>query len=1296
VDERYTAVQQESPAPNALQDEAQIQHSDQDEPLAQSQQQEEPRAAEVAEDIGEEQVRPRGQHVFTELDDDAYVDFELDDVAQESDAEQDPDTARLQEQATQEARQVAADYICTLASHSCYGHDHSLADERTWTRPKSLWDVAQHTDSLLKILPHASSTDTSTISYRPLKNQKLPHIDQYVHVDWKSLYGADDLLHRDRGQLNFKLSQDEAFRRLGGRISLKRRWDVDSVMFRTTTLGVFNEGVELCFFPPFDRSIKQDPNVTFDGCKVQDCKNLLLAYGGASMIRWDCHLVLPKIQKTSRFDTRQLTHEQMAFWVDTILLPAVRAVCDGDKTNHLPRTFEDIRNRAYTRGETTVVNHYQKAGPTDGSVETVGLGLSRAGKYASVGCYLQQEDLDDVWKEALAIIQRGLASESDARFADFEDCFLVVSSHGTKMATKGREHTLGSARTKFKTLFDRAFDTRPEIVPREDFYIDNGHEITPNKGSGLVLLRKTECLQHLGNSYVCQTSGMKKVSQDNWKWALTKDAGTTKITTTKTNSLRTGGFADIKAYNLNKDIFVGLERSLPPFGEVKLEGLAFDADVLNRWLEHNKKGSSHHGGAGPRTRETLLDILRQVKRRVNSALEGSRNEAFGVRAEDRMNIELYDLLREPDSSWLQDITAERIEDEHLPFWILPADHVEAYWRSEIDRWLFGFERQIATVNFKNHQINVHQQFINSATASMFLRTLQNVTSKGNSNRPLQLWRSEYEIKDSQLQAQKGKRPKKIKRYGLGFEDSHKAWGMPFVNMDLLSWEVLAIRPTKLAKTAFFNSFGFELGFKRKFGKTGSEALKASQLLDQEEQWQACLRQHLEGLRLPYDNQNVMYRVRYGTGRLQEATVALETAEANREPQKQLAWLRSEKKRIETKLESVRVGLADRFREQLRLPTELAIQAYIQDVFRTLAGVNSQRLPVPGVRKLPKDVTDGRRGLTWFTFVQAFSPPGNLSVEPSLAQPKAYAPNQQQSSDGSSSTFAHLYSHDWKGKMDGLFRVHDNITRHGWENKPYRQKIRRMYIMIKEALHDDVAKFWEAELGEAACRYIWAVPSFDSSNFSVLEKPSKNHTAEQQAAIKRRSVARRTKLLVPQMHTNRSPKLAKAEIEDINLLRDLTMLIPRVMKRLPNAGLDDETIMNLIGQVRLGLEESEKTDMVERLKALLAKPHQYMELMKPGAELPRATMWGNERKYADPGEEQGNRLPVTLGFTAGVPLLPIFNDLMQMKLADEFHNSLQDMIDEREREQEDEADMEEESSSESGEEVADVGVTTRVE
>jgi hypothetical protein len=60
---------------------------------------------------------------------------------------------------------------------------------------------------------------------------------------------------------------------------------VDSIMFRIITLGVFNEGVKLCFFPPFDRSIRQNPNVTFDSCKVHDCKNLLLAYRGASIIR---------------------------------------------------------------------------------------------------------------------------------------------------------------------------------------------------------------------------------------------------------------------------------------------------------------------------------------------------------------------------------------------------------------------------------------------------------------------------------------------------------------------------------------------------------------------------------------------------------------------------------------------------------------------------------------------------------------------------------------------------------------------------------------------------------------------------------------------------------------------------------------------------------------------------------------------------------------------------------------------------------------------------------------------------
>lgn len=75
-----------------------------------------------------------------------------------------------------------------------------------------------------------------------------------------------------------------------------------------------------------------------------------------------------------------------------------------------------------------------------------------------------------------------------------------------------------------------------------------------------------------------------------------------------------------------------------------------------------------------------------------------------------------------------------------------------------------------------------------------------------------------------------------------------------------------------------------------------------------------------------------------------------------------------------------------------------------------------------------------------------------------------------------------------------------------------------------------------------------------------------------------------------MQTNRLLKLIKGEIEDINLLRQLTMLIPRVTNRLPNAKLDDKTIITLIRRIRLRLEVSEKTDLLERLKALLARPH----------------------------------------------------------------------------------------------------------
>lgn len=262
------------------------------------------------EDVNEEEPRRHSADVFEELDDNAYVkpdgvnsNNQDDDVREEDDAQQDINTARAREQAAQEARQAAADHIRALASHQCFGHNGTLTSGEAQIRPKSLWEVAQHTDSLLQILPRTTNT-TAQIRHRPLQNQKFPHIDQYANVEWKRIYGADDPIGHTRGQLSFKLSQDEAFRRLGGKVSLRRRWDVDSVMFRPTTLGVFNEGIELCFYPPFDRSIKQNPNVTFDGCKIHECKNHLLAFGGASMIRWDCHLVTPNIPKTSRLDTR--------------------------------------------------------------------------------------------------------------------------------------------------------------------------------------------------------------------------------------------------------------------------------------------------------------------------------------------------------------------------------------------------------------------------------------------------------------------------------------------------------------------------------------------------------------------------------------------------------------------------------------------------------------------------------------------------------------------------------------------------------------------------------------------------------------------------------------------------------------------------------------------------------------------------------------------------------------------------------------------------------------------------------
>ena len=152
--------------------------------------------------------------------------------------------------------------------------------------------------------------------------------------------------------------------------------------------------------------------------------------------------------------------------------------------------------------------------------------------------------------------------------------------------------------------------------------------------------------------------------------------------------------------------------------------------------------------------------------------------------------------------------------------------------------------------------------------------------------------------------------------------------MPFINIDLLLWQVLAIQLTKLAKTAFFSSFSFKLGFKRKLRELKSKALKASQMLDYEEQQQNSLNKHLKSLRLPIDNKRVVMRVKLVRENLHKLKSSLETIEAGQGRYAELAALRDKEGKLMIKLKLAQIRLANQFREQLQLLTKLAIQAYI--------------------------------------------------------------------------------------------------------------------------------------------------------------------------------------------------------------------------------------------------------------------------------------------------------------------------------------------------------------------------------
>ena len=143
----------------------------------------------------------------------------------------------------------------------------------------------------------------------------------------------------------------------------------------------------------------------------------------------------------------------------------------------------------------------------------------------------------------------------------------------------------------------------------------------------------------------------------------------------------------------------------------------------------------------------------------------------------------------------------------------------------------------------------------------------------------------------------------------------------------------------------------------------------------------------------------------------------------------------------------------------------------------------------------------------------------------------------------------------------------------------------------------IAEVWESELPKAACRYLWAVLSFDSSNFSALEKASKQHSEAKQAEIRARSTWQRTQIILPRFLPKGKVKYSKETAEIVEMLNILIGAIPETKSKVPIAGFSDEEISQLIGHLRLDLKEEEQVSLMFRLKKLLARPHRYMNLVK---------------------------------------------------------------------------------------------------
>lgn len=549
--------------------------------------------------------------------------------------------------------------------------------------------------------------------------------------------------------------------------TISSHFDCDSILFSPSSLSVFRQEVSLSFLPAFTRGFSGNQHISFLDVNMRHDKNVLFCVQGS----FDCHIFFPNMPheytnadgKRVISRTQHLDHYVLGLWMDRVLLPSLSAVCDIPTRAHYPQSFAEIITKNAVNSEAT----------ESGSVSRV-----------DIRKFFRARLLGPLWQSITTLAQS--ITNTHLPNNAFASPVLVVAGHNLKSGDLGGHTSFSSLKSTFQEYYLARW-VEDFINPRQ-FYIDLGVEHASDQ-PGTTTLRKSTCNNAWATNFR-DPSGTQRFTATHFTWAGT-DAGSVSVELGTRNVLRESGLAYCKAYNTIKEQFYTPIRGHIPFGNARLELLAFSKHFLEQWRSQlqTNNGSSKLGAS----LSTLVRQWEQTKQRLRAALIGefADTPSYCDRQEFRETLELFRNTPDNAFSELQRDAGSASPDPntHRPFWILSTRDVNQFRAAECNRWIYCME---SIMQAAASSPNVQEQELNALMSTAMARTLK--LSLGCLSPPQMpsLWHGKRwsRPKSERTLGGVGRRPgsrRKEKRQGLEYRTSVQNHGIIWIPSRLGQW-----------------------------------------------------------------------------------------------------------------------------------------------------------------------------------------------------------------------------------------------------------------------------------------------------------------------------------------------------------------------------------------------------------------------------------------------------------------------------------------------------------------------------